>query len=141
VLVIDGLDDAGLAAAPTTAADAIAIDLASPTVHADRARARTQAQRRLRAIAEAGRPVFVRVADQRSGETEADLDAVIGEHLTAIVLSGAAIPQDVRDADVAIRKREMRLSLTPGRVRLIPEIDSAEGLSHLRRMLDTPRSR
>ncbi|MFA7248703.1 MAG: aldolase/citrate lyase family protein [Dehalococcoidia bacterium] len=135
-LVIDALDEAGLAAAPRSAADAIAIDLASPAVHGARERARALAGRRMRAIAEAGRPVHVRVSDTRSGELDADLDAVVGEHLAVIVLSGAEVPQDVRDADVAIRKREMRLSMEPGGIRLIPEIDSAEALTHLARILN-----
>lgn len=135
-LVIDALDDAALSAAPRSAADAIAIDLASPAVHGDRARARANAKKRIRAIAEAGRPVHVRVSDTRSGELDADLDAVVGEHLAAIVLSGAEAPQDVRDIDVAVRKREMRLAIDPGRIRLIPEIDSAQGLANLVRILD-----
>ena len=135
-LVIDGLDDAALAAAPRSAADAIAIDLASPAVHGDRARARANARRRIRAIAEAGRPVHVRISDTRSGEMDGDLDAVTSEYLAAIVLSGAELPQDVRDVDVAVRKREMRLAIDPGRIRLIAEIDSAEGLTHLARILN-----
>lgn len=135
-LVIDALDDAALSAAGRSAADAIAIDLASPTVHGDRTRARANAARAIRAIGETGRPVHVRVSDTRSGELEADLDAIVGEHVAAIVLSGAEVPQDVRDIDVAIRKREMRLSIAPGSIRLIPEIDSAEGLAHLVRILN-----
>lgn len=134
-LVIDALDDAALAAAPRSAADAITIDLASPAVHGARAAGRANVKRRLRAIAEAGRPVHVRVSDTRSGELEADLDTIVGEHLAAIVIA-AEIPQDVRDADVAIRKREMRLAIDPGRIRLVPEIDAAEGLTRLARILD-----
>ena len=67
---------------------------------------------------------------------EADLDALVGAWLGAVVLTGAEVPQDVRDADVQIRKREMRLGLTPGGIRLIPEIDSAEGLAALPKILD-----
>jgi citrate lyase beta subunit len=138
-LLIDGLDEAGLADAARSGADAVAIDLASPAVHGQRPRARDHAQRAIVAIAAAGRPVHVRVADTRSGELEADLNALVadgvGEHVAAIILSGAEIPQDVRDADVAIRKREMHAGIEPGRIRLIPEIDSAEGLSHLSRIL------
>ena len=138
-LVIEALDVAALDAATRSRADAIAIDLAAPGVHGRRVEARANAQRAIAAIAATGRPVHVRVSDTRSGELDADLDAIVsasvGAHLAAIVLSGAEVPQDVRDIDVAIRKREMRLGIDPGSIRLIPEIDSAEGLTHLGRIL------
>ena len=144
-LVIDALDEAGLAAAARSAADAVTIDLGSPSVHGRRAQARAAAAQAIRAIAAADRPVHVRVSDARSGQLEGDLDAIlsadgvaaeVGAHVAAIVLSGAELPQDVRDIDVAIRKREMRLGLAPGGIRLIPEIDSAAGLANLARTLD-----
>ena len=134
-LVIEALDVATLDAAARSHADAVAIDLAATGVHGRRAEARTNAQRAIAAIAATGRPVHARVSDTRSGELDADLDAVVSASLAAIVLSGAEVPQDVRDIDVAIRKREMRLGIDPGSIRLIPEIDSAEGLTHLGRIL------
>ncbi|MEE8336960.1 MAG: aldolase/citrate lyase family protein, partial [Dehalococcoidia bacterium] len=51
------------------------------------------------------------------------------------VLTGAEIPQDVRDADVGIRRFEMQRRAAPGNVRLIPEIDSAAGVAALPAML------
>lgn len=139
-LLIDPLDEAALAAAVRSAADAILVDLAAPGVHGRRAEARTNAARAIPAIAQAGRNIHVRVSDTRSGELDADLDAIVSadvaRYVVAIVLSGAALPQDVRDIDVAIRKREMRAPVAPGSIRLIPEIESAEGLTHLGRILD-----
>jgi citrate lyase subunit beta/citryl-CoA lyase len=138
-LVIDALDEAALAAAAGSAADAVLINLASPGAHGQRVRARANAGHAIAAIAATGRPVHVRTSDTRSGELEADLDAILtaeaGAHLGAVVLSGTEIPQDARDADVAIRKREMHQGIDPGRIRLVPEIDSAEGLTHLARIL------
>ena len=135
-LVIDALDSAALAAAPQSAADAVTIDLASPMVHGNRTKARDNAAAAILAIASTGRPVHVRVSDTRSGQLEGDLDAVVAARPSAIVLSGTEAPQDTRDADVAIRKREMRAGIDPGSIRLAPEIDSAEGLSHLVRILN-----
>lgn len=135
-LLIDALDAEALDAAARSHADAVLIDLASPSVHGRRAEARSQASEAIRAIAEAGRPVLVRVSDTRSGELERDLDAVITEWTAGIVLSGTEIPQDARDADVAARKREMRLGVDPGRIRLVAEIDSAEALARLPKILD-----
>lgn len=130
-LVISGLDEAPYLAARTTAADAVTLDLAAPAVHGTRAAARKLAAKHSRAIAAAGRAVHVRLSDTRSGELDADAAATVSASLTAVVLSGAEIAQDARDADVAIRKQEMRRDLTPGSIRLIVEIDSAAGLRAL----------
>ncbi len=136
LLVISALDVQALAAATRSAADAVVIDLARPAVVGQRAEARALAAKHAKAIAKAGRPVFARVADTRSRAMEDDLDVVVGPWLAAVVLAGTEVPQDARDADVQIRKREMRLGLTPGGIRLIPEIDSAEGLAALPRILE-----
>ena len=130
-LVVDALDAPALRAARTTAADAVLIDLAYPSVQGRRGEARAQARRAAQAIAKAGRPVLARVSSTVTDEMEADLDAVVGAWLTAVVLSDTEQSQDARDTDVQIRKREMRARLTPGRIRLIPEIESAEALAVL----------
>ena len=75
--------------------------------------------------------MHVRVSAARSGELEADIAAAAGQHLAALLLAGVESPQDVRDADVAIRKHELRLGVAPGSARLIPQIDSARGLRAL----------
>jgi citrate lyase beta subunit len=136
LFVVSALDADGLADAARSAADAVVVDLARPAVVGKRDEARALAAKHARAIAKTGRPVFARVADTRSHEMEADLDVLAGGWLTAVMLPGVEIPQDVRDADVQIRKREMRLGLTPGGIRLVPEIDSAEGLTALPRILE-----
>ncbi len=136
ILVIAGDDEAAYAAAATTAADAVLFDLAAPATVHHRAAARRLVERYAPATAKAKREVLVRVGDARSNELEADVDAVVGAALSAIVLPGAEAPQDARDADVAIRKREMRRGIAPGSIRLIPEIDSPAGLRALASILD-----
>lgn len=136
LLVVSALDVPALTAAVQSAADAVVIDLAGPSVVGKRDEARILALKHAKAIARTGRPVIARVSDTRSQQMEGDLDAVVGDWLSAVVLAGAEVPQDVRDADVQIRKREMRLGLTPGGIRLIAEIDSAEGLAALPRILE-----
>jgi citrate lyase beta subunit len=89
----------------------------------------------IRKAADAGRNVLVRASAAQSGELDADLLAAVGTQLTAVVLAGTEIPQDVRDADVGIRRHEMRLGMEPGTVRLIAEIDSAAGLSAIAAIL------
>lgn len=125
-----------IAGAPptTTAADAVVFDLATPPAGGRRA-AREAAQAAAPRVAQARRDVHARVSPARSGELEADLLTSAGTHLTAIVLTGAEIPQDVRDADIGIRRHEMQFAITPGAVRLIPEVDSAAGISALAAIL------
>jgi citrate lyase beta subunit len=112
-------------------ADAVTFDLAAAETHHERAALRTATARLVPLVAAAGRGAHVRVADTRSGELDADLDAVVSPSLQAVLLSGVELPQDARDADVAIRRREMQHQIEPGTVRLIPEIDSAAGIRTL----------
>ncbi len=128
ILLIDARDEARLRAARTSAADAIAIDLAAPHLASDHPEARRLARRHLAAIAKSGRPVYVRVSDTRSGELDDDLDAIVSASVAAIILTAAEVPQDARDVDVAIRRFEMERALTPGGILVLPEIDSAEGV-------------
>ena len=134
-LVIAGAHDAPYEAALTSAADSVTFDLASPAAHGHRSASRKTAARHAPALAAAGRAVHARVSDVRCGQLEADIAAVVGEHLSAVQLSGAQSAQDVRDVDVAIRRQEMRLGIAPGSVRLIPWLASAAGLLALPAML------
>ncbi len=115
----------------TSAADVIVVDLAAES----RGAARAAVDARIVAIARARRSAHVRVSPARGGELLDDLAASISRRLTAVVLTGAEIAQDVRDADVGIRRHEMRLRIRAGTVRLIAEIDSATGLLALPSML------
>jgi citrate lyase subunit beta/citryl-CoA lyase len=123
-------------AAASSLADAVTFDLAAPETHGERGALREAAQRALPVVAAAGRGAHVRVADARSGELDADLEATVSASLQAVLLSGAETPQDARDADVGIRHREMEHGVEPGSVRLISEIDSAGGVRALGGILD-----
>ena len=135
-LLVRGIGESAYIAATTTAADAVLIDLAAPETNGERAALRRLVAKHAPAIAAAGRGVVLRVSDARSGLLEDDLAAAVSASLLAVVLSGTEVPQDARDADVTIRKQEMRRGLEPGSVRLIPEIDSAAGLRALPAILD-----
>jgi citrate lyase beta subunit len=136
ILLIRGRREAQYEAAANTVADAVTFDLAAPETHRERAEVRAMASQHASTIGGRGRAVHLRVADTRSGELEADLEATISASVAAVLLSGAEEPQDARDADVAVRRQEMRLGIEPGRVRLIPELDSALGVRALGRILE-----
>ena len=136
VLAISASNAAAATTARTSVADAVLLDLAAPASAEDRATARKTVAQAIQDIGAAKRPVLARVSAAGSGELEADLAAVVGPQLAAVILSATELPQDARDADVLLRKYEVRHKLAPGAIRLIPEIDSAAGLQALPVILD-----
>ncbi|MDP6606025.1 MAG: aldolase/citrate lyase family protein [Dehalococcoidia bacterium] len=138
-LLVDDADAGADGNGPTTtAADAVIFDLTFgvvPRPAGQREGARESAARRIATVAAAGRDAHARVSPARSGEMEGDLRAVVRKALAAVVLSGAEIAQDVRDADVGIRRFEMQRQMPAGEVRLIAEIDSAAGVAALPALL------
>ena len=89
-------------------------------------------------IAEAvatGAEVHVRVANPRAERLREDLEAVAGAGCAAVLLAETLIPQDLRDADVELRRQELHHDLVPGQVGLIPEIGSAAALARLPQLL------
>lgn len=124
------------AAVAGAAADAVLLDLAAAVDAARREARRAAAAPLARAAADAGRGVVVRIAAPRAGRLEGDVDAAVDEAVDAVVLAGTEEPQDLRDADVALRRREMALGIVPGTVRLVAEVDSARGVADLARLLD-----
>ena len=136
LLRVTGGDDAPYEAARATAADAVLVDLDASALPRSRSRARRALSAHAHGIADAGRPLLVRVADTRARELDADLDAAVTESVAAVLLAACEEPQEARDADVAIRRREMRLGIVPGTLRLLCEIDSAAGLAALPRILE-----
>lgn len=120
---------AALAAASHTAAGAVTVDAALlPEPAARRGAA-------LEPIA-LPRPLHMRIAIDRRLGFEASLDETINPAVVAVLLGGVDRPQDVRDADVALRRREMRTGLEPGAVRLICEVGSALALRALPGMIE-----
>lgn len=82
------------------------------------------------------RPLHMRIAIDRRLGFEASLDETINPAVVAVLLGGVDRPQDVRDADVALRRREMRTGLEPGAVRLFCEVGSALALRALPGMIE-----
>lgn len=118
-----------LAAAIHTAAGAVTVDAALIPKPASR-RGATPAPLAL------SRPLHMRIAIDRRLGFEASLDETIHPAVVAVLLGGVDRPQDVRDADVALRRREMRTGLEPGTVRLVCEVGSALALRALPGMIE-----
>ncbi|MDA0351400.1 MAG: aldolase/citrate lyase family protein [Chloroflexi bacterium] len=131
LLVVPASDQEALLAARRTGADAVVLDVAVPAHDTDRGEARANLAEAIDAIGATGRTVMVRVSSVSSGALAADLLAAVRPALAAVIVAGTEVPQDARDADVLLRKFELAHEITPGAVRLIPEIDSAAGLQAL----------
>src|SRR5215203_4757125 len=85
-----------------TAADALTLDFTSGL------RQLAGTSRRRASTSVARPPYHVRIAVDRSGIAPA-VEAAVAVEVTAVLLTGVERAQDVRDADVAIRRHELRL--------------------------------
>ena len=81
-----------------------------------------------------GAPVHVRLANPREGLLRSQLEALDGA-IDCVLLAETARPQDLRSADVELRRHELQAGLTPGTIGLIPEIGSAAAIERLPQLL------
>ena len=103
-------------------------------VAATRADAVTTAPESTEAARAAGVPIHVRLAHPLEGLRRAQLGALDGP-VACVLLAATAQPQDLRDADVELRRHELHGSLDPGGIGLIPEIASAAAIERLPQLL------
>ena len=87
------------------------------------------------AAAATGVEMHVRVANPREGRLRDDLEAAVGAGCAAVLLAETLIAQDLRDADVELRRQELHRDLVPGQTGLIPEIGAAAALARLPQLL------
>jgi citrate lyase subunit beta/citryl-CoA lyase len=130
-LLIAPADEQKLAEALDSGADAILVDLAQ-VAPAERAAARAAAAQFLKVRNRLGGPVLiVRANALDSGETDADLDAVMPGAPTAIMLPGSLVAASVRQLSAKLAVREAEFDLPDGETRIIAVADTAQSLFHL----------
>ncbi len=131
-LLIAPADEQRLAVALESGADAIIVDLAG-TAPAERAGARTVAARFLKeARGRLGGPVLILRANAlNSGETDADLDALMPGAPDAILLPGSLGAPSVQQLSAKLAVREAQLGLDDGATRLIAVADTTRSLFNL----------
>ena len=100
-----------------------------------RADAVTAAPDATEAARAAGVPIHVRLAHPREGLLRSQLEALDGP-VACVLLAGTTQPQDLRAADVELRRHELHGGLDPGSIGLIPEIGSAAAIERLPQLLD-----
>ena len=131
-LLIAPADERRLAEALESGADAIIVDLAAGAPE-ERAGARDAAARFLEAArGRGGGPVLiVRANALNSGETDADLDAVMASGPDAILLPLSLGAPSVQQLSAKLAVREAQLGLADGATRIIAVADTAQSLFHM----------
>jgi citrate lyase subunit beta / citryl-CoA lyase len=131
-LLIAPADEQWFAEALESGADAIIVDLAA-TALAKRSAARAAAARFLKAArGRGGGPVLiVRANALNSGETDADLDAVMASGPDAILLPLSLGAPSVQQLSAKLAVREAQLGLADGATWIIAVADTAQSLFHM----------
>jgi citrate lyase subunit beta / citryl-CoA lyase len=107
-------------------ADAIILDLEDAVPNADKVATRPMVREAVRELQ--GALVCVRVNALTTRLTAGDVDGVVVEGLDAIVLPKTESADDVLAVDRMIAAAERREGLGPGRVRLLPLVETARGV-------------
>ena len=131
-LLIAPADEKRLAEALASGADAVIVDLALAAPE-KRAAARAAAARFLKqARARDGAPALViGVNALDSGETDADLDAVMGSAPDAILLPGSLGAASVQQLSAKLAVREADFAVPDGATRIIAVADTARGVLNM----------
>jgi citrate lyase beta subunit len=78
--------------------------------------------------------IHARITNPRDGLIRHELSTV-DRSVTCVLLTATSLPQDLRDADIELRRRELELNLNPGHIGLIPEICTAVAFTRLPQLL------
>ena len=78
--------------------------------------------------------IHARIANPRDGLLRHEL-SMIDQSITCVLLTTTSLPQDLRAADIELRRRELELNLNPGHIGLIPEICTAAAFTRLPQLL------
>ena len=109
-------------------ADAIILDLEDAVPDADKVATRPLVRAVLADLATVGPLVFVRVNSLATGLTAGDVEGVVAPGIDAIVLPKTEAPEDLDAVDAMLAAAERRAGLPPGRVKVLPLVETARGL-------------
>ena len=109
-------------------ADVIMVDLEDSVPPAEKAAARALAAQWVPALRRAGPPVMVRLNALDTGLTRAELEAVASPDLYGVSLGKVESVWQLRDLDRLLDAVEPAAGLPPGRLRVIPWIETAKAL-------------
>jgi citrate lyase subunit beta / citryl-CoA lyase len=129
LIIAPGDDEAKLAAALASEADAIVVDL--DVARRDKARANAAKFLREAALGRDRPALMARVAPLLSGETDRDLDAIVAGAPCAVLLPRARGRASVQQLSVKLALREALCGFEDGATAIIAMVDSAAALLSL----------
>ena len=128
ILFVPSIVERFVARAPDAGADVVCLDLEDSVPPAEKHKARAMAAEAIDGMPRAGHATFVRVNGLHTGLLEDDLLAVVRAGLDGIVLSKAHSAEIVKRVDSYLTLLERQQGMETGTVRIIPLIESAEGI-------------
>ena len=135
LLFVPGIRQRFIEKAPTVPADLVCIDLEDSVAPAEKPKARTVVREAIPTMPRTGYRLFVRVNALETGLLEEDLDAVVSEHLDGISLPKVHNADIVRRVDAYLGFLEKTRGLPMGQVKIIPWIETAQGLMQVGNIL------
>ena len=108
-------------------ADAIILDLEDSVAPVRRGGARARLAESAASAARGGADILVRI-NRDPSESEEDLDAAVNSAVRALMLPKADSFEHVRMLSVAVAGLERSRDMTPGSIRFMPMIETAQGL-------------
>ena len=128
LLFVPGNKESMLAKALTLMPDAFVPDMEDSVPAAEKPNARATIAALLPRLAATGVPVIPRVNSLDTPYVHDDLAAVVSPHVFAISIGKVTGPADVAAVSLEIGKLEARNELPPGRIKLLPWIETAEAI-------------
>ena len=114
--------------------DALVLDLEDSVPASEKDAALAMVVPMIKPLYELGHTVFVRLNSFNSGRIRKELEAVVCEELYGISLGKVNTPWHVIECDKLLSDFEINLGLEVGKVKVIPWIESAEGVLNSRRV-------
>ena len=114
--------------APVYPAHAFIPDLEDSVPAAEKASAREVTAGAIQRLAASGRPVIPRVNSLPTGLTEEDINAVVTPDVAAISIGKVNGPDDIRQVESLLKRREIKLGLQAGSVGVLPWIETAQAV-------------
>jgi citrate lyase subunit beta/citryl-CoA lyase len=109
-------------------ADAVIIDLEDAVAVSEKVRARSLVVDVLSRVRRDG--IYVRVNGVNTPWILGDVMAVLGNRPAGIMLPKAECPEEVRRVDWLIGQLEMEYALPPGKIELVPLVETARGVAN-----------
>src|SRR5215210_2562211 len=119
---------------PSAGADLFFLDLEDATAPSEKAAARENVVRALRELDWQGRPAFYRMNSLDTPYFYQDIIDVVeeaGERLDLILVPKVEQAEDLRVLDTLLRSVEKSTGVTPGKVKLEAQIETARGLVNI----------